>query len=135
MTQYRVPKKTSKYYVPEEVYKTTVHYCRQYPLWKQELEADPDASKAIDYSTDRVQTSSQPDPTSDIAMRRATIRKKKETVEHVAHTVAGTMHTWLILGACHGLTYYQLRDRGIPCGKNMYSALRQRFYYEMSKLI
>ena len=85
MTQYRTPRPTSKYYVPEEVYKTTVHYCRQYPLWKQELEADPDASKAIDYSADRVQTSSQPDPTSDIAMRRATIRRKKETVEQGTH--------------------------------------------------
>ena len=49
MTQYRTPRPTSKYYVPEEVYKTTVHYCRQYPLWKQELEADPDYDPFLKY--------------------------------------------------------------------------------------
>lgn len=135
MTQYRTPKKTSKYYVPEQVYRTVVYFCRQYPLWVSELKVEPDTSKAIDYSTDRVQTSSQYDATSEIAMHRQMISKKKEMVDTVAHNVAGNMDEWLILGVGHGLTYYQLRERGIPCGKNMYSALRQRFYYEMSKLI
>ena len=73
MTQYRTPKKTSKYYVPEQVYKATVYHCRQYPLWVSELAVEPDTSKAIDYSTDRVQTSSQYDATSEIAMHRQMI--------------------------------------------------------------
>ena len=135
MTQYRVPRPTSKYYVPEQVYMTVVHFCRQYPLWKAELEMEPDTSKGISYDRERVQSSGQYDETSEIAMHRAMIQKKKDMVDTTAHDIAGNMDTWLILGVGHGLTYYQLRDRGIPCGKNMYSALRQRFYYEMSKLI
>lgn len=135
MTQYRTPKKTSKYYVPEQVYKATVYHCRQYPLWVSELAVEPDTSKAIDYSTDRVQTSNQYDPSSELAMHRQMICRKKDTVDDVARRVAGNMYEWLILGVGHGLTYYQLRERGIPCGKNLYSSLRQRFYYEMSKLI
>lgn len=135
MTQYRIPKETSKYFVPEQVYLTVVHFCRQYPLWKAELAVEPDTSKAIDYSTDRVQTSNQYDPSSELAIRRQMICRKKDTVDDVAQRVAGNMSKWLILGVGYGLTYYQLKDRGIPCGKNLYSSLRQRFYYEMSKLI
>lgn len=135
MTQYRTPRKTSKYYVPGEVYLTTVHFCRQYPLWMQELETEPDTSKGISYDKERVQSSSQYDATSDIAMRRQMIAQKKKLVDDTAEAVAGIMSQWIILGVSHGLTYYQLKQQGIPCGKNMYYALRQRFYYEISRQI
>lgn len=135
MTQYRTPKKTSKYYVPEEVYKTTVHFCRQYPLWVSELKADPDASNAIDYSKEHVQTSNQYDPTSEIAIRRASIASKKKLVDEVAHSIAGSMDKWLLLGIGNGLTYFQLQQMGVPCGKDMYYNMRQRFYFELSKRI
>lgn len=135
MTQYRVPKKTSKYYVPEQVYLTVVHFCRQYPLWKAELEINPNTQKAIDYSRDVVQTSNQFDQTSEIAMDRKMIEDKKELVEKTAHEVAGVLAEWLLLGVGHGLTYYQLVDKGIPCGKDMYYDIRRKFYFVLSKRI
>jgi hypothetical protein len=135
MTQYRVPKKTSKYYVPEQVYLTVVHFCRQYPLWKAELEINPNTQKAIDYSRDVVQTSNQFDQTSEIAMDRKMIADKKELVEKTAHEVAGVLAEWLLLGVGHGLTYYQLVDKGIPCGKDMYYDIRRKFYFVLSKRI
>lgn len=135
MTQYRVPKKTSKYYVPEQVYLTVVHFCRQYPLWKAELEINPNTQKAIDYSRDVVQTSNQFDQTSEIAMDRKMIEDKKELVEKTAHEVAGVLAKWLLLGVGHGLTYYQLVDKGIPCGKDMYYDIRRKFYFVLSKRI
>lgn len=135
MTQYRTPRKTSKYYVPSEVYLTTVHFCRQYPLWASELDTEPDSGKAIDYSKEYVQHSNSFDGTSEIAMRRKMVADKKKLVEDTAHEVAGVMEKWLIMGVCYGLTYFQLLDRGIPCGKDMYYNLRQRFYYELSKRI
>lgn len=135
MTQYRVPKKTSKYYVPEQVYLTVVHFCRQYPLWKDELEINPNTQKAIDYSRDVVQTSNQFDQTSEIAMDRKMIEDKKELVEKTAHEVAGVLAKWLLLGVGHGLTYYQLVDKGIPCGKDMYYDIRRKFYFVLSKRI
>lgn len=135
MTQYRVPKKTSKYYVPEQVYLTVVHFCRQYPLWKAELEINPNTQKAIDYSRDVVQTSNQFDQTSEIAMDRKMIADKKELVEKTAHEVAGILAEWLLLGVGHGLTYYQLVDKGIPCGKDMYYDIRRKFYFVLSKRI
>lgn len=135
MTQYRLPKKTSKYYVPGEVYLTVVHFCRQYPLWKAELDTSVDSGIGIDYSKVRVQTSNQYDATAELAMRRAEIARKKDLVDSVAKEVAGELSKWLVLGVGNGLTYYQLRERGIPCGKEMYYAVRRRFYYEMSKRI
>lgn len=135
MTQYRLPKKTSKYYVPGEVYLTVVHFCRQYPLWKAELDTSVDSGIGIDYSKVRVQTSNQYDATAELAMRRAEIARKKDLVDSVAEEVAGELSKWLVLGVGNGLTYYQLRERGIPCGKEMYYAVRRRFYYEMSKRI
>lgn len=135
MTQYRLPKQTSKYYVPGEVYKTVVHFCRQYPLWEAELKVEPDTSKAIDYSREPVRTSNQSDQTSEIAMDRVMIAKKKQTVDNTAKEIAGDLRDWLILGVGHGLTYYQLMDKGIPCGKDMYYDLRQKFYYKLSKII
>lgn len=135
MTQYRLPKKTSQYYVPGEVYLTVVHFCRQYPLWVAELGVDPDSAQGIDYSKERVQTSNQYDSTSDLAMRRAEIARKKAIVDEVAKDIANGLAKWLVMGVGNGLTYFQLRDRGIPCGKEMYYSMRQRFYYEMSKRI
>ena len=135
MTQYRVPKKTSKYYVHEEVYKTIVHFCRQYPLWVSELAVEPDASKAVDYRKERVQSSNQYDPTSEIAMRRQQIAKKKELVDTTAREIAGPLDKWIVLGVGNGLTFYQLKERGTPCGKDVYYELRQKFYHQMSKKI
>lgn len=135
MTQYRIPKETSKFFVPGEVYLTVVHFCRQYPLWVSELKIDPDSGQAIDYSKEHVQTSSQFDSTSELAMRRVMISQKKQLVDSVAREVAGNMNEWLVMGVGNGLTFFQLRDRGMPCGKDMYYNMRQKFYYELSKRI
>lgn len=137
MSQYRVPSKRSKYYIPKEEYLTVVHYCLQYPAWEAELQVPPDSGIDIDTEKERVQTSNQFDPTSSLAIRRAAIAKKKQLIDNTAADVAASMglNEWLILGVCYGLTYYQLRQRGIHCGKKLYYKLRQTFYYELSKKI
>lgn len=134
MAHYRAPSEKSPYYVPKEVYLTVIHYCLQYPLWEAELKAT-DGVKAIRYDKERVQTSPSADAVHNAAVRRAELSKKKGALEKVAKAVAGDMDKWLILGVCHGMTYYQLEFRGIPCGKDMYYAMRQKFYFEMSKQI
>ncbi len=135
MVQFRTPTKNSKYYVPKEVYLTVIHFCRQYPLWLAELETEPDASKAITYDKERVQTSNQYDATSEIAMHRQMIAQKKEIIDRISFEVAGDMAQWLRLGVCYGLTFTDLESRGIPCVDKTYYRMRKRFYYEMSKVI
>lgn len=112
-----------------------IHYCKQYPQWVDELNAMTDTSKAISYDGDRVQTSMDGDPTSELAMRRAETSRKKEQIDRVIKMVAGNLDKWLILGVCHDYTYTQLDALGIPCGRGYYYQMRRRFYWEMSKLI
>jgi len=39
--------KKSKYYLPKEEYLTVKHFCLQYPAWEAELDALPDAARAL----------------------------------------------------------------------------------------
>lgn len=135
MVQFRTPTERSKYYVPKEVYLTVIHFCRQYPLWVAELETEPDASKAIVYDKERVQTSNQFDATSEIAMHRHMIAEKKAVIDRISADVAGDLAQWLRLGVCYGLTFPDLEARGIPCAVNTYYRMRKRFYYEVAKVI
>lgn len=136
MSKHRPLKPSNKYFLPKETFLTVVHYCKQYPLWVDELRKTADTGRAIRYDQDRVQTSGDYDPTSEIAIRRVELTKKKEMVDTAALLVAGkSMASWLINGVCHDRTYTALRAEGIPCGKNYYYALRRRFYYEMAKRI
>lgn len=112
-----------------------IHYCRQYPEWVEQLEALTDTARAIRYDVDHVQTSNDSDPTSDLAMRRAEISRKKEMIDKLAVEIGGIMAKWLIRGVCYGDPFYQLKHDGIPCGKDLYYLLRRKFYYEMSRKV
>lgn len=135
MSQYRIPAENSKYYVEKELYLTTIHFCKQYPSWVAELNVQPDTSKAITYDKERVQTSVSGDATADIAIRRAELSRKVKLVDDTAKAVAGGMDKWLILGVCYGIPFYQLLERGIPCGKDMYYNMRRKFYHEVAQRI
>lgn len=135
MSQHRVLSTGSRYYLPKEEFLTVVHYCRQYPLWIAELKTEPDASRAIVYDKDRVQTSGDYNPTEELAIRRVEIAEKVKVLEEVIRSVDSDLYDWLILGVCYGMTYFQLQQMGIPCGKAMYYDRRRRLYFEMSKKI
>ena len=136
MSKHRPLKPSNKYFLPKETFLTVVHYCKQYPLWVEELAKTADTGRAIRYDQDRVQTSGNYDPTSETAIRRMELAKKKETIDNVAKMVAGNvMARWLINGVCHDRTFAALRADGIPCGKDLYYSLRRRFYFEMAKRI
>lgn len=135
MTQYRIPAKSSKYYVERELYMTVVHFCRQYPTWIAELNIDPDTSRAITYDKECVQTSMTGDMTADLAIRRVKIAEKVKLIDDTAKEVAGSCNSWLILGVCYGIPFFQLVSQGIPCGKDMYYSMRRKFYYLVSKRI
>lgn len=135
MTDIKALSPENKYYLPKEELLTVVHFCRQYPLWVGELSVDPDTSRAIVYDKEKVQTSNQFDPTSELAMRRSEIARKKKLVEECAAEIAGTMSRWLVLGVCYGQPYYQLCEQGIPCGKDLYYMLRRKFYFTLAKRI
>jgi hypothetical protein len=101
------------------------------------LTADRDTRGAIRYDKDKIQVTNDYDSTSETAMRMVEIENKCKMIEDcIGLACDGSgIERWLRLGVCYGFTIYQLLDDKMPCGKNMYYQIRQRFYYELSKKI
>lgn len=134
--RFRSPGKNSPWWTPKEDYRAAVYWCKRYPLWLKELETLPDTSKGIDYSTDKVQTSSNYDATADTAIRRSEILAKVMLLEGIAKAVMPECPKYLIRGVTEeGVTVEELIRSGMPFGKNLYLRRRQQFYHLLSKRI
>lgn len=137
MGKYKAPSEKSKYYIPKEDYLTAIHYSLRYPLWKEEVEAMADTSKAITYDKDKVQSSSDYDNTFEAAVKIAKSNKqhKMQLVDDTITLVANGMDYWLRLGVCYGLTFDQLKGKGMPCERDCYYLMRRRYYFELIQKI
>lgn len=136
MSRYRRTSRKSKYYLSNEMYDTVLHYARNYPQWKAEYSICEQGG-AIRYDKDRVQTYNDYDPTETLGIRRVMLKDKIDRIEAAAKVAApeDTLREFLILGVCYGMTVYQLTDRKMPCNRNVYAAMRSRFYYELAQLL
>lgn len=135
MAKYRVLSPKNKYYIPKEDYLTAIHYSLRYPLWVAEVEDARDTSTAIRYDKDRVQTSPSGDMIYNAATRAIELSKKVDMIDSIIKQCAEGMDYFLRLGVCYGLTFDQLKQRDMPCERDMYYRIRQRYYYELSRLI
>ncbi len=137
MGKYRPPSNKAKYFIPKEDYLTAIHYSLRYPLWKEELDSMADTSRAITYDKDKVQTSGNYDSTFEAAVRitESQAMIKIKMVDDVISLVAKGMDYYLKLGVCYGLTFDQLKGKGMPCERDMYYLMRRHYYFELSKRI
>jgi hypothetical protein len=137
MAKYRVLSPKNKYYIPKEDYLTAIHYSLRYPLWVAEVEDTRDTSTAIRYDKDRVQTSPSGDMVYNAATRAIELSKKVEMIDSILKQCSRdtVMEKYLRLGVCYGLTFVQLKQRDMPCERDTYYEMRQRYYYELSRLI
>ena len=137
MGKYRAPSESSKYYIPKEDYLTAIHYSLRYPLWKEEVETMANTSKGITYDKDKVQSSFGYDSTFEAALKIADSGKqhKIQLVDDTIRLVADGMDYWLRLGVCYGLTFEQLKGKGLPCERDIYYLIRRRYYFELIKKI
>ena len=137
MSDIRIPSENSKYYIPKEDYLTAIHYSLRYPLWKEEVETMADTSKGISYDKDKVQTSSGYDSTYEAAVKIAESNKqhKMQLVDDTIRDVANGLDYWLRLGVCYGLTFNQLKGKGLPCERDAYYLMRRKYYCELVKKI
>lgn len=138
MGKYRTLSESNQYYLPKHGYLTCIHYALQYRDWKAMLDADRDTRGAIRYDKDKIQVTNDYDSTSETAMRMVEIQRKCDLIDEcimIACDSSG-LDNYLRLGVCYGFTFYQLmNEQKIPCGKDLYYKIRQRFYYELSKKI
>lgn len=135
MSKYRTPSENSKYYIPKEDYLTAIHYSLRYPLWKEEVADMANTAGAIRYDKDRVQTSGNYDSTFEAAVRITEKQHKLQLIDDTIHDVADGMDYWLRLGVCYGLTFDQLKGKGMPCEHKKYYLIRRMYYYKLSKKI
>lgn len=133
--KFRTPTKASKYWTEPRLYKHAISWCLCYPLWKKELESLPDASKAIDYAKDKVQTSNDYDATAELALKRVELEHKVNILETTARLVMGEMSHWIIKGVTEDVRVEDLIAQGMPYSKNTYFRIRQQFYHLISKRI
>ena len=125
----------NEYYIPKEDYLTVLHYSRRYPLWLAEIQDAADTATAIRYDKAPVQTSGTSDPTHEAAVRIEGISAKVRTIDDLIESIGQDLGKWLKLGVCYGLTYDQLKGRGMPCERQLYYSMRRRYYFELAKKI
>lgn len=137
MGKYRTPSEKSKYYLPKEEYLTAIHYSLRYPLWKADVDSLADTSKAIAYDNERVQNTGDYDSTYEAAVRlsNSAAQRKMKVVDETIELVADGLDYYLRLGVCYGLTFDQLKGKGLPCERDAYYLMRRHYYYELSKKI
>ena len=138
MSKYRTPSENSKYYIPKEDYLTAIHYALGYPLLKEEVETMADTSKGISYDKDKVQSSSDYNPTEAAAINAAELQHKLDIIDEAIAKVADEdLEEYLRLHVCNGYTYWQLTNGRLhmPLNKNEFGELRQHFYYELYQSI
>lgn len=137
MGKYRTPSEKSKYYIPKEDYLTAIHYALGYPLLKEEVETMADTSKGISYDKDKVQSSSGYDMTFEAAVKIAESNKqhKMQLIDDTIKLVSDGMDYWLRLGVCYGLTFDQLKGKGMPCERDCFYLMRRKFYFVLAKRI
>lgn len=137
MSKYRALSRKNKYYIPKEDYLTAIHYSLRYPIWRQEIDAIADTAKAIRYDKDNVQSSGDFDATFEAAVKlsESTIAHKVKLIDDIIYQVSKGMDNWIRLGVCYGLTFEQLKQKGMPCERDMYYDIRRHYYYELSQKI
>lgn len=134
--RFKVPKPKSKYYMEPELYRAVVTWCRCYPLWVKELQTLPDPSRAINYDKDRIQSSPDGDPTSDLAIKRVGIERKVTLLETTIQTYAPEIYEYMLKGITQsGYRVEDLIQQGMPCGKKYFANKRAQIYFNLSKRI
>lgn len=135
MAKYRELSQKNKYYIPREDYLTAIHYSLRYPLWLAELDDARDTATAIRYDKDKIQTSPNGDMVFNAASRAIQISEKVQLIDGIIQMCADDLEYFLRLGVCYGLTFNQLKSKGMPCEHKKYYEMRRRYYYELSKMI
>ena len=103
--------------------------------WMAELDDARDTATAIRYDKDKIQTSPNGDMVFNAASRAIQISEKVQLIDGIIQMCADDLEYFLRLGVCYGLTFNQLKSKGMPCEHKKYYEMRRRYYYELSRMI
>ena len=133
----RKPSIRSPYYLPGNAYNLAQEYALNYNMWRAELSALRNQSKAIDYSKDKVQSSGSYDPTEAAAIDIAELQSKLDKIDETLKEVSEGMDYYIKLAVCQEYTYRQLTMGRLkmPLNKNDFGRIKHHFYFELYKKI
>ena len=121
-----------------QCYRLAVEYALNYDMWRAEIRSLRNQSQAIRYDKDKVQSSSDYNPTEAAAIKTAELQHKLDIIDEAIAKVADEdLEEYLRLHVCNGYTYWQLTNGRLhmPLNKNEFGELRQHFYYELYQSI
>lgn len=125
-----VVSKKKEYYISKHRYYELVHFCLQYPEWKQEY-ISLDAPKKSEHD---VSDGLPGDPTAFLGIKRAILKEKMELVEEAAKISSAELWTYIFKSVTEGYSYGYFMANGIPCGKDLFYTDRRKFFWVLDML-
>ena len=120
---------SKKYGISRHRFAEIYQFCMQYREWKDELRRKTDTLGGNNFSG-MPKAGGISDPTAELAVKRAELRRKCELVEKTAEDADPQLSRYILKAVTtEGISYNYLKMvMNIPCGKNMYYDRRRKFY-------
>lgn len=125
-----VVSKKKEYYISKHRYYELVHFCLQYPEWKQEYNVLLTPKKPENDISD----GSPGDPTASVGVKRAILKEKMDLVETAAKMSSAELWTYIFKSVTEGYSYGYFSAMGIPCGKDLFYSGRRKFFWILDML-
>ena len=125
----------NKHWIEKHRYYELVHFCRQYPMWKQAY-AELDSEGMSKYPIGRliVTVNGHADPTANIAESKAYYSERMDLLTRVAKETDLGLWDYILKGVTEGMTYSHLKSRlDIPCSKDVYYKLYRKFFWLLNR--
>lgn len=126
--------KKNPYYISKHRRYELVHYCLQYPIWRDAMNSLSGLAKRPDDLEVLGREHDISDPTAKTAMARAHFAKKMYFVERAAKEADEELYDWLMLGVTEGKSYGYLQTHGIPCSETKYYQTYRKFFWILSRI-
>lgn len=126
--------KKNKYYIDEHRKYELVHFCKQYPKWKDALRDVEGWS--VPPKGEKVNTGNYiSDPTARTAAVRKFYKDRIDMIEKAAYEADSELWTYILRGVTQDLSFDNLyMVHKIPCSKDTYYDRRAKFFWILDKL-
>lgn len=112
------------YYISKHRRLELVHFCLQYPEWKEYL-------ASIKLCGDQDEWS---DPTGETAIKRVLYSRNIDMVERCVRLAGPDIYEWLLRAVIYGESYVLLSTKyGIPCSRDYFYDRYHKFWFLLSQ--
>lgn len=128
--------KKSKYYIDKDRKYELIHFCHQYPKWKEALRDVQGWSLPAQFGTEKVNTGNYiSDPVARAVAVSTFYKDRMEMVEKAAYDCDPELCDYIIKGVTEDLTFDNLlMIHKIPCSRDTYYDRRAKFLWILDKL-